>query len=42
LDFGNEDDDAREFQDLMIYWRMDEGKGYVLEDLGNNDCFGEI
>ncbi|KAM3145005.1 hypothetical protein pb186bvf_003010 [Paramecium bursaria] len=40
-DFG-EDDDTKEFKDLLIYWRIDEGKGGVIEDLGNNEANGEI
>lgn len=38
-DFGDEPD---EFQDLLIYWRVDEGKGSQLEDLGNYECVGDI
>ena len=31
-----------EFQDLLLYWRIDEGKGNFIDDLGDYGCQGEI
>lgn len=29
------DDEEQEYQDILVYWRCDEGKGLALEDLSN-------
>ena len=32
------DDDEGDFKDLIIYWRIDEGKGGKIADLSNSAC----
>lgn len=41
FDFG-EDNEGKEFQDIVIYWRFDDGKGNHIDDLSNYENHGEI
>ncbi|CAK87045.1 unnamed protein product (macronuclear) [Paramecium tetraurelia] len=36
------DNSTKEFQELLIYWRIDEGKGSKIGDYGNYNCVGDI
>ena len=36
------DEEEGEFKDLIIYWRIDEGKGVKLKDLSNYKNNGKI
>ncbi|CAK88817.1 unnamed protein product (macronuclear) [Paramecium tetraurelia] len=36
------DNSTKEFQELLIYWRIDEGKGNKIGDYGNYNCVGDI
>ncbi len=37
-----DEDQGKEFQDLYVYWRFDEGKGLKSEDLSNYERNAEI